>query len=84
MIFTFDPSSRNISSINFIPILLAYALHMIIYKNYVVVLILGIINMVVLSVLGLILVCGLFDFNLYHMYHLRFGAILNNCPRFNV
>jgi hypothetical protein len=57
---------------------------MIIYNNYVVVLILGIINMVVLSVMGLILVIGLFDFNLYHMYLLRFGAILNNCPRFNV
>jgi hypothetical protein len=55
---------------------------MIIYNNYVVVLILGIINMVVFLVMGLILVSGLFDFKLYHMYLLRFGAILNNCPRF--
>jgi len=46
---------------------------MIIYNNYVV-LILGIINMVVLLVMGLILVHGLFDFNVYHMYLLRFGV----------
>jgi hypothetical protein len=46
---------------------------MIIYNNYVV-LILGIINRVVLLVMGLILVHGLFDFNVYHMYLLRFGV----------
>jgi hypothetical protein len=57
---------------------------MIIYNNYVVVLILGIINMVVLSVMGLILICGLFYFNFYHMYLLSFGAILNNFPRLNL
>ncbi len=44
----------------------------------------SIMDIVILSIMGLILFYDLFYFNFYHKCLCMFNGILNNCPRFNV